>query len=218
MGWWVTGVLNQPNGQVILVSWIVWVVLSITLHELAHGWAAIYEGDETPRELGHMTPNPLVHMGLFSFVALAVIGIAWGQMPVNPDRMRRRYSDALVAVAGPAMNLALAVLATLLLWAWAAAGPSVTSNPVLQTNMREFLAIGVWLNIILMIFNLAPAPPLDGSRIIASFNAGYRRLFFESENGRWLGLGLFVIVFITADDLLFPLGSFISGTMIGLVN
>ncbi|MBT5381502.1 MAG: site-2 protease family protein, partial [Phycisphaerae bacterium] len=91
------------------MSWIFWVLLSITLHELAHGWAAIWEGDKTPIETGHMSANPVVHMGRFSLIVFALIGFAWGLMPVRPWRFRHgRLGEAIVAIAGPAMNLALA--------------------------------------------------------------------------------------------------------------
>ena len=85
------------------------------LHELAHGWAAIWLGDQTPVRQGRMTGNPLVHMGPWSLLMLAVAGIAWGQMPIDRTRLRGRHGEAIVAAAGPAMNvlLALAALSTL---------------------------------------------------------------------------------------------------------
>src|SRR5262249_8984123 len=107
--WWVAEIWNQS--PVLLVSWIVWVIGSIVLHELAHGWAALWCGDRTPIETGHMTWNPLVHMGQMSLLMFALVGIAWGQMPVDPSRFRGRYDDAKVALAGPLMNLALAITA-----------------------------------------------------------------------------------------------------------
>ena len=81
-------------------SVVVAVVISIVLHELGHGFAAIWQGDDTPRISGHMTLNPLVHMGGFSLFLLVMAGIAFGQMPVNPGRFRSRYGNALVAAAG----------------------------------------------------------------------------------------------------------------------
>ena len=81
MGWWVTDALSVS--PVLLISWVVWVIGSIVLHELAHGWAAISRGDRTPIERGHMTWNPLIHMGGMSLLVFAVVGIAWGMMPVN---------------------------------------------------------------------------------------------------------------------------------------
>ena len=73
------------------VSWVVTVVVSVVLHELGHGVAALRQGDDTPRTSGHMTLNPLVHMGGLSLFLLFVIGIAWGMMPVNPSRFRSRH-------------------------------------------------------------------------------------------------------------------------------
>ena len=84
---------------------IIVVVISICLHELGHGFAAIALGDRTPEETGHITLNPLVHMGPISLAMLAIVGISWGAMPVDPTRLRGRYAEALVALAGPAVNL-----------------------------------------------------------------------------------------------------------------
>jgi hypothetical protein len=75
--------LYATDQTTMLIAWIFWVIFSICLHELAHGWAALWQGDHTPRRLGHMTMNPLVHMGGWSLIAFAIIGIAWGAMPVS---------------------------------------------------------------------------------------------------------------------------------------
>src|SRR5687768_7769180 len=80
--WWVTEAL-AAGGPVYVYSWVVIVVGSIVLHELGHGWMAIRLGDRTPLETGHMTWNPVVHMGMYSLVVFALIGIAWGMMPVD---------------------------------------------------------------------------------------------------------------------------------------
>jgi Zn-dependent protease len=192
-GWWVSDVLNDPaRGPAVLVAWCVWVIGSIVLHELAHGWAAIRLGDPTPRDLGHMTWNPLVHMGGFSLVVFALVGIAWGMMPVDPSRLRGRHGDALVALAGPAMNIVLAIVsfAGLVLWLWLG---GTVSEP-LRTNLVHFFRLGVWLNIVLAVFNLLPVLPLDGGRIAASLSPAYDR-FAHGENGRWVMLGGFILFF-----------------------
>ncbi len=67
---------------------VVIVIFSITFHELAHGWAAMSQGDNTPQQTGHLTLNPVVHMGKESLIFLCLMGIAWGQMPVNPSKFR----------------------------------------------------------------------------------------------------------------------------------
>ncbi len=214
-GWWISDYLNNPNinGQVWVVSWAVWVVFSICLHELAHGWTAIKLGDDTPRLAGHMTWNPLVHMGPYSLLMFVFIGIAWGAMPVNPNKLRGRYADAIVSLAGPLMNLSLAIISLICLMLW---GPlsqghlisSVTIPDPLATNLQTFFHLGAMLNIVLMLFNLLPVPPLDGGRILMDVMPSYRRMM-QSENGRWIALGVFVIFFVFAGSLIFDVAGFI---------
>ncbi len=73
-------------------------IISVTLHELAHGFAALSQGDDTPRQTGHMTLNPIVHMGWESIIFLAIGGISWGQMPVNPRKFRSaKWGNILVS-------------------------------------------------------------------------------------------------------------------------
>ena len=103
--WWVIEAWEQS--PVLLGSWVFWVFFSITLHELGHGWAAMRVGDQTPRLTGHMTWNPIVHMGPVSLVLFALLGLCWGAMPVDPSRFRGKHADAKVAFAGPMMNFSL---------------------------------------------------------------------------------------------------------------
>ncbi|MHC4989658.1 MAG: site-2 protease family protein, partial [Planctomycetota bacterium] len=162
--WWVTD-LYQAGYVVELLSWIFWVILSITLHELAHGWVATWQGDPTPRQLGRMTANPVVHMGPTSLIIFALVGIAWGMMPTDPSRYRwRRRGRIVVAGAGPAMNLLLAVAAGGLLVLWLRVGPA--GHRAFE-NLAVFLWMGTVLNVILAALNLLPVPPLDGSQILA---------------------------------------------------
>ena len=142
-GWWISDNWSDVNGPVMVVSWLVWVVVSITLHELAHGWTAIKLGDDTPIRSGHMTWNPMVHMGVYSFAALLLIGIAWGMMPVDTSRLRGKYADTLVSVAGPLMNLGLGLilLVALIFWEPLAEGYVISSFTVadpLKTNLLSF--------------------------------------------------------------------------------
>ncbi|MEM8757874.1 MAG: site-2 protease family protein [Planctomycetota bacterium] len=199
MNWWVQSVLDN-QGIVGLVSWIVAVVGSIVMHELAHGWAAIRLGDRTPIETGHMTWNPLVHMGQMSLMLFAIFGIAFGAMPVDPYRQRGQYAQAIVAAAGPAMNLLIAAVFMVLGGVVVATRQSL-GDP-LGPNLVTFCYIVVFLNIALAIFNLLPAPPLDGSRILGNFVPAYERIF-QSENGQWIGMGLFIIAFVFAGRLIF---------------
>ena len=190
LGWWVADAWSQD--PVFLVSWVVWVIGSIVLHELAHGWTAIRCGDRTPIETGHMTWNPLVHMGQMSLLMFAAVGIAWGAMPVNPSNFRGRNDDAKVALAGPMMNFLLFCIALA-----GAAAVIVFSSKLgdpLGPNLRIFAISGAFLNLALMLFNLIPAPPLDGYRIIADFVPAFRRIW-EGPNAGLISIGALIAVF-----------------------
>jgi len=214
-GWWIADWWNHAHGPVIVVSWIVWVIGSIVLHELAHGWAALRLGDPTPRVTGHMTWNPLVHMGQMSLIVFALVGIAWGMMPVDPTRLRGRHGDALVSVAGPGMNLVLAIVTILGGGMWMGLAGGVPEP--LRTNLMIFLFVGAALNIVLMMLNLFPVPPLDGSRIIASFSPGYERML-STPNGRWVALGIMLMVFFLGGPYIFFGGFLAAGAGFGVIG
>jgi len=192
-GWWMHN-LYQNQGAAAVVSWVFWVIFSIVLHELAHGWTAIWQGDDTPRRLGHMTWNPLVHMGPMSLIMFAAIGIAWGLMPVDPSRFRwRRQGRVVVSAAGPAMNIALAIVTLLLLLPlWMRLGYGRIDEP-LFSNISEFLFIGGFLNVVLAIFNLLPIPPLDGSSILAGL---WMKWYVWMQNPQFVIVGLFIVLAI----------------------
>jgi Zn-dependent protease len=177
---------EQP---VYYVSWVVTVIVSVVLHELGHGFAALSQGDETPRLSGHMTLSPLVHMGPVSLVLLFVVGIAWGQMPVNPSRFRSRHGDAIVSIAGPAVNLVLAFLGLTVLGLWMRF--AVPAGHGLPANLFTFLWVFGTANLVLCLLNLLPIPPLDGSRVLASFSSPYRKLTVDPNNQ-----GLFLVAFV----------------------
>lgn len=159
------------------------VITSITLHELAHGWVALSQGDDTPKRSGHMTLNPIVHMGWESIIFLCIGGIAWGQMPVNPSRFRRKkIGNILVSAAGPLLNLALSIIFIVLL----KLDLSFLSVRILS---REFLYLGAYVNLTLFMFNLLPFPPLDGFHV-------YSELFPQLKPLEGSPLGLFALVIL----------------------
>ena len=193
-GWWVAD-LWQRGDTVLLMSWIFWVISSIVLHELGHGFAALWEGDTTPRDTGHLTINPIVHMGWFSIIALLIMGIAWGLMPVNPSRFRHgRRGWAVVAAAGPTVNLLLSGLCIVLR---ALVIRYANFAEPLSGNLETFLVVGGCLNIYLMIFNLMPVPPLDGSMILSGFSNTALRFFSKPGVQQFGVLALLLIVFST---------------------
>lgn len=135
-------------------------VIAITVHEFAHAWAANRLGDPTPSLQGRLTLNPLAHLDPLGTILLFVAGFGWGKPvvfdPYNLENPRR--DAALISLAGPASNLTLAVLISLLLHAG-------DLNPVIHIMLAQL----VRLNIVLAIFNLIPIHPLDGGKILVGF-------------------------------------------------
>ena len=199
---------------------VIVVVISICLHELAHGIVAIWLGDDTPIVAGHMTLNPMVHMGPFSIVALLLVGIAWGAMPVDRTRLRGKYAEALVAAAGPFANVLIALVSLTALGLWLRFGADSAAEPTeAAENARFLLTIFGVFNILLALFNLIPLPPLDGSRILANFSQWYddqmTMLMSYSAGGLML---ITLLVFTTVGRFLYPLAAQLALNYLQLVN
>lgn len=155
--------LFDPNR---LITLVILLFTSVPIHEWAHAWAAYQLGDDTAALQGRLTLNPLAHLDPIGVLGLVLVGYGWGKpVPVVPYRLRgnMRLSWALVSAAGPFSNLVLAMLAALpfrLGWLTLhGGGTSITLSGILL----QFILI----NLGLMVFNLIPFPPLDGSRILA---------------------------------------------------
>ena len=124
-------------------------------------------------------------------------------MPISPWKLRGRHGDAAVSFAGPAVNLILAGVCLVVLGAWIHYGRNASDQT--YTNVWKFFTLGCSLNIFLMVFNLLPVPPLDGSRIAASFIPEYRRLT-EHPNA---GIAGIVFLGIVCSQLSTPLSSWV---------
>ena len=141
-------------------------LISITLHECAHGYTALRLGDPTAKESGRLTLNPIAHIDPVGLLMLIVMRIGYAKpVPVNPYRLRERKKGMLlVSLAGPATNLILALIA--------GRAAKALIDLVVRKNALYyavyFLIIFTQLNIGYAVFNLLPFPPLDGSRIFAS--------------------------------------------------
>ena len=183
------------------------VVVSISLHELAHGIVAVKLGDDTPIEEERMTLNPLVHMGPISLLVLLISGIAWGAMPIDRSRLRGKYGEAQVAAAGPFTNvlIALVSLTALGLWQRYRVEGSDELSQVAQNGEYLLSVFGV-MNVILALFNLVPVPPLDGSHILANLSSSFARTMDTMmQTGMYFRFA--IILFALGGYVIFPLGS-----------
>jgi Zn-dependent protease len=194
---------------------VITVVVSICIHELAHGIVAIWCGDRTPIDEGHMTLNPAVHMGMFSVITLLLAGIAWGAMPINPSRMRGRYAEALVAVAGPVSNVLLALLSLTVLGLWVRFD-GILPKGTPAGNLQDLLGVFGIVNFNLALFNLSPVPPLDGSRILENFSQAYRKVS-ESLSTSGASILVFIIAFSVAGKVTGPLAARLGAKWVQLI-
>ncbi len=133
-------------------------LVSLTIHEYAHGWVAYRCGDDTAKRLGRLTLNPLAHISLFGTIILPLIAhFGWAKpVPVNFAVLTKREIFK-VAVAGPAANILLAVVLALAFHLFRLKALPAIGN---------FVLLGIFLNLILAVFNLLPIPPLDGSKMV----------------------------------------------------
>lgn len=181
--------------QVDFIFQIAILIMSVVIHEVSHGYAASYLGDQTAKYQGRLTLNPLKHldfMGSFLVPSLAYFlgGFIFGwakPVPYNPYNLKPgRWSEAAVAVAGPVSNITLALIFGMLLRV------SISNNPA----FIQITSVIVFINILLAIFNLMPIPPLDGSKLLfAVFPDKLHQIrgFFERYG---LVLVLFFIFFL----------------------
>lgn len=163
--------------QKIAIS-IIPVLFAITVHEVAHGWVAYKLGDPTAKMLGRLTLNPIKHIdpigtilvpGILLFLGGFIFG--WAKpVPITWQNLKNRRVDvALVSIAGPCANLIMAIFWSIL----AKIAMSFHPHPIdFAYAVLTMSQIGVMINIILMVLNLIPIPPLDGSRVVSSFLPG----------------------------------------------
>ena len=200
-----------------IATWLIPLVIAIVLHEISHGWAAYAFGDPTARDKGRLSLNPIRHVDPVGTIALplmlAIAGapmFGWARpVPVVAARMRRpRLHMVLVALAGPGMNLLLALLAAVVLALLRRALPDGgTVSLFVMLNLLNFIAI----NIFLAIFNMLPIPPFDGGHVLEGLLP--RRLAIHYRKLGRFGFPLLVVLLFLLPAV-FP-GADIVGRVVG---
>jgi Zn-dependent protease len=170
------------------------VIFSVVIHEVAHGYAALWMGDTTAHYAGRLTLNPLKHLDFVgSFLVPLLLSFSgaifgWAKpVPYNPYNLRnRRWGELLVAIAGPVSNMLLALIFGVFI--------RVISADTTQVTSLVFVAmLVVQVNLVLAIFNLIPVPPLDGSKILFALMPNqYGKLRLTLERFGFL----FIIIFV----------------------
>jgi len=184
-------------------------LICITIHELAHGYIAYRLGDNTAKQMGRLTLNPIKHIDLVGLVMILLVGFGWAKpVPVNMRNFKYpKWYMAITAFAGPLSNIILAVFVILVLVLL----PMTTPGIVLTIVYRM-----AFLSIVLAIFNLLPIPPLDGSKVLFSLlpNDKYNKLMQYERfgmiiiiallfSGRFLGFDIFDRIIIAPAEAIF---------------
>lgn len=185
--------------QEIFIFSILILIMSVVIHEVSHGYVANILGDPTASLAGRLTLNPLKHLdplgsiiipGLLLITGSSIL-FGWAKpVPYNPYNLKGgKWGPGLVALAGPGANVIIAIIFSLLI-----------RIDILGGNLLPISAIIIYVNLILALFNLVPIPPLDGSKVFASFLPGlwyvkyYRK--YEAITAQYGLIATFIIIFL----------------------
>lgn len=204
------GLLNDPQGFLLHTLYsLPAILISLSFHEWAHAYAAYKLGDPTARNLGRMTVNPMRHIDPIGLLMLLVVRFGWAKpVPINPRNFSKpRRDDTIVSLAGVTANLGLAIVSMLAIHLFGLVG---ATNSAIANVLYYFLII----NLGLMVFNLVPIPPLDGSHVLENLlirHVGPKPFFFLHRYGNMILLALLLTGILSG-----LLGTLISYMMFGL--
>lgn len=189
------------------------ILMSLTLHECAHGWVAMKCGDRTASNLGRLSINPIKHLDPIGFLCMLLFGFGWAKpVPINSRNFRKPRRDiALTAAAGPCMNLAVSFVMVLVQAIFVRiVGIEKIAEVTWMYVLYLFLYLFVEMNAFLAIFNLIPIPPFDGSRIIHVFMPA--KWYFKLQKSERV-IQIIILILFWVD----PFGIF-SGCLTWLTN
>lgn len=203
--------------EIPIIFTIVILIISVVIHEVAHGYAALALGDVTAKYAGRLTLNPIKHIDPFGSIIVPLLFVlmpgnvilGWAKpVPYNPYNLRnKRWGELMVAIAGPISNIVLALIFGIL----------IRLSPVLGLpfSFVQLAAVVVFINLVLAFFNLIPIPPLDGSKIMFALLPTETMMRVRGSFERY---GFFLILFVVffAWQLMYPLIAFFAKLFTGL--
>jgi len=190
------------------------ILLAISIHEFAHGFVAVKLGDDTPKLQGRMTLNPLKHIDPLGFMCLLVVGFGWAKpVMINSRNFKNpRRDDLLVSIAGPVSNLIMAFIFAILMKL------ADMFLPVTMTSQVIWAVLSgtVQINLVLMVFNLLPIPPLDGHHILGNIGGAPVWNFYNKYFDQLRFAMLLLIVFNVTSKIIGPIVLFLYRFIIGI--
>lgn len=188
---------------------------SVTIHEFFHAWAASRLGDDTALRQGRVSFNPLVHLDPMGTICFVLVGFGWGKpVPVMVERLRRPLRDnALVSLAGPASNLASAVVFAIV-YRLGASFIGVPHPASFGYNFLAFFHTAIFVSLLLCFFNLIPLPPLDGGHVLEAA-LPWRARQWVRQNRMALQIGLLVFIFTVGGSYLYMIVQPIARLLLG---
>lgn len=185
------------------------IILALTFHEAAHGYASYWLGDPTPKIQGRLSLNPAHHIDPVGFVTLLLFGFGWGQpVQINPGYYKhRRRDEFIVAIAGVATNLILAVITSFIIKGLLN-GMTESFYYGIGRVMLDILLYVFSINIVLMAFNLLPVPPLDGFGIVTQIFNLQKYDWYWKFHQHGFAILMLLIIFNITDRIIGPVSSF----------
>ena len=201
------------------------ILLALTLHEYAHAYAANKYGDDTAKQNGRLSLNPLRHLDPLGTIMIFLVHFGWAKpVPVNPQRLKNPKRDMLwISAAGPLMNMVIALVSGIMLRLLFSFGETPAQNSI-SGLLMIMVVMSLQINLALAIFNMLPIAPLDGSKILAGLlPSRYAKILFILERfGPFILIGLIIFGRATGvsilGGLIWPFVEFFSGIFAGIVG